>query len=366
MILKKNAGQSPKRFLIINPFGIGDILFTTPLIKALKEEYPDCFIGYWCNRRVRPLLEANPRVNQLFDLSRGDLKKIYRDSFFNGLRQVLKLGREIKKGNFNICFDFSLDYRYSLFAKIIGIPRRIGFNYKNRGRFLTDKIDITGYHDKHAVEHYLDLLRFLKLEAKDKSLELCVPEPARVEARNILGSRGIQANDLLVGIAPGAGGSWGKDAAYKHWPALKFAQVADKLANEFKAKIIILGDETEKPISETIINAMLHKPVDLTGKIKLELLPAVMQNLNLLISNDGGPMHIASALGIKSVSIFGPVSELVYGPYPDTRNHPVLKWDMECRPCYKNFRLPVCGKDRECLRAVNVEDVFTAAKALLS
>ena len=341
-------------------------MFTTPLLRALKEGNPDCFIGYWCNRRVRPLLQANPRINQFFDLARGDLKKIYQGSFFKGLRETLKLGREIKKGNFNICFDFSLDYRYSFLAKIIGIPRRIGFNYKNRGRFLTDKVAIAGYNDKHAVEYYLDLLRFLKLEVQDKSLELCLPAGAEVEARDILASRGIQVNDKLVGIAPGAGGSWGKDAAYKHWPALKFAQVADKLANEFKAKIIILGDETEQPISETIIKAMLHKPVDLTGRVKLELLPAVIKNLDLLISNDGGPMHIASALGVKSVSVFGPVSELVYGPYPEHRNHLVLKWDLECRPCYRNFRLPLCRKDKECLRAVKVEDVFTAAKALLN
>jgi len=366
MISKKSAGQRSKRILIINPFGIGDILFTTPLIRALKEGYPDCFIGYWCNRRVRPLLETNPGINRIFDLNRGDLKKIWRESFFKGLGEALKLGLEIKKSNFDICFDFSLDYRYSLVAKIAGIRRRIGFNYRGRGRFLTDKIDITGYHDKHAVEYYLDLLRFLGLAAKDRFLELPVGQAAEIKARDVLSSRGITADDLLIGIAPGAGGSWGKDAAYKHWPALKFAQVADKLVQEFKAKIIILGDETEQPISEVIVNAMAHKPIDLTGKIKLELLPAIIKNLDLLISNDGGPMHIASALGVKSVSVFGPVSELVYGPYPDVRNHPVLKWDMECRPCYKNFRLPVCAKDRECLKAVKVEDVFTAAKALLN
>ena len=357
--------EEPKRILIINPFGIGDVLFTTPVIRALKEEYPDCFIGYWCNRRVRPLLESNSRINKLYDLNRGDLKKIYHESFFKGLGETLKLGLEVKKGNFNICFDFSLDYRYSLFAKIIGIRKRIGFNYKNRGRFLTEKLDLTSYSDKHVVEYYLDLLRFLDIKPKDKSLELTVSASTELKAQNMLAARGIEKGDLVVGIAAGAGGSWGKDASYKHWPALKFAQAADKLANEFKAKIVILGDETEQPISEVIINAMVHKPLNLTGRVKLELLPAVIKSLNILISNDGGPMHMASALGVKSVSVFGPVSELVYGPYPDKRMHPVLKWDMGCRPCYKNFRLPVCDKDRECLKSVSVDDVFSAASALL-
>jgi len=92
----------------------------------------------------------------------------------------------------------------------------------------------------------------------------------------------------------------------------------------------------------------------------------LIKNCNLLITNDGGPMHMAVALGVKTVSIFGPVSEVVYGPFPLTRNHVVLKWDMACRPCYKNFRLPVCDKDRECLKSVSSDEVFAAANALLS
>ena len=356
---------STEKILIINPFGIGDVLFTTPVIRALKEGYPGSLTGYWCNQRVSPLLESNPKINKVFALSRGDLKRIYRKSFLSGLWNTLKLGWRIKKESFNICFDFSLDYRYSLFAKIIGIRRRIGFNYKNRGMFLTDKIDLISYSDKHVVEYYLGLLRFLNIEAKDKSLELVSSGSAELKARNMLAARGIEKGDLIVGIAPGAGGSWGKDASYKHWPALKFAQVADQLINELKAKVIILGDTSEQPIADVITSAMAHKPVDLTGRTKLEVLPAVINSLNLLISNDGGPMHMAVALGIKTVSVFGPVSELAYGPYPEARNHAVLKWDMKCRPCYKNFRLPVCDKDKECLKSVGPEEVFKASKALL-
>lgn len=366
MTLLKNAGQGPKNFLIINPFGIGDILFTTPVIREIKENYPDSFIGYWCNERVRPLLEANPRIKQIFGLTRGDLKKIYKKSFFSGLGNTLRLGWQMKRANFDICFDFSLDHRYSLFAKLIGIPRRIGFNYKGRGRFLTDKVDISGYSGKHVVEYYLGLLRFLGIEAKERALELAITPAAREKARNLLAARGIEDDDLVVGLAPGAGGSWGKDASYKHWPALKFAQAADKIIGELKAKVVILGDESEQPIADVVINAMRNKPLDLTGKIKLETLPAVIKNLNLLISNDGGPMHMAVALGIKTVSIFGPVSETVYGPYPEHRNHAVLKWDLPCRPCYKNFRLFPCAKDKECLRSVGVEEVFAQARALLS
>jgi len=368
MILRKNAGPVPEnaKFLIINPFGIGDVLFTTPVIKAIKKQYPAGFIGYWSNARVRPILASNPQIGKIFALSRGDLKKIYQESFLKGAWAALKLAWEIKKRHFDICLDFSLDHRYSLFAKIIGIPRRVGFNYKGRGRFLTSRIDIDGYHDRHAAEYYLELLKFLGIQVDDKDLYLAVSLESEIKAKDILASAGIVEDDLVIGIAPGAGGSWGKDASYKHWPALKFAQVADRLIFELKAKVVILGDESERRIAEVILHAMRNKPIDLTGKASLEILPGLIKNCDLLITNDGGPMHMAVALGVKTVSIFGPVSEVAYGPFPSSRNHVVLKWNMPCRPCYKNFRLPVCDKERECLKSVSADEVFAASSALLS
>ena len=368
MILRRNAGKinrSDPKILIINPFGIGDVLFTTPIIKAIKGRYPDSFIGYWSNLRVKPILESNPQINKVFPLSRGDLKKIYHESFFKGIWSAIKLTWEIKNKRFDICLDFSLDHRYSLFAKIMGIRKRIGFNYKGRGRFLTSRIKINGYHDKHVVEYYLELLKFLNIPVNDKKLFLAVPPGSELRARNVLSGCGIEANDLLIGVVPGAGGSWGKNAASKHWSVFKFAEAANKLIDEFKAKVIILGDESERKIVETMVHLMRNKPIDLAGKTGLEILPGIIKNCNLLITNDGGPMHMAVALGVKTVSVFGPVDEKVYGPYPDNANHVVLKWDMNCRPCYKNFRLPVCDKDRECLKQISADAVFKAAAGLI-
>jgi ADP-heptose:LPS heptosyltransferase len=105
--------------------------------------------------------------------------------------------------------------------------------------------------------------------------------------------------------------------------------------------------------------------VDLTGKLDLVELAAVMRGLKLLVCNDGGPLHMAVALGVNTVSVFGPVDEKVYGPYPEDKKHAVIKKDMLCRPCYKNFRFPGCSNDRRCLKGITVEEVYDRIKEIL-
>lgn len=356
-----------KRFLIINPFGIGDVLFTTPVIKAIKDSYTDSTIGYWCNERVRDILKNNSRIDKIFALSRGDLKKIYQKSKWGGICQFLSLVYKIKKANFDISLDVSLDHRYSLICKLSGIKKRVGFNFKKRGRFLTDKIDIAGYQDRHVVEYYLDLLRLLNINAQDKKLELFVTEQNKKQAVALLDSKGIDKSSLLIGIAPGAGASWGSDAVFKHWPVIRFAQLADKLIENLGARVLILGDEQEKQISEIIVSTMKHKAVDLTGKTNLEELSAIINNLDLLIANDGGPLHIAVALNKKTISFFGPVDLRVYGPYPpDESRHIVLNKTLNCAPCYAGFRLNPCLRNKECLEKIEVKDALDAVNTLLN
>lgn len=354
-----------KKILIINPFGIGDCLFTTPVIRAIKENYPDAFVGYWCNIRVEDLLKNNPRIDKIFALSRGDLKKIYKRSIIEGISRFLILLRGLRKERFEICLDFSSEHRYSLVAKLLGIKKRIGFNYKNRGKFLTDKVDVDGYSFKHIVEYYADLLGPLGIKAKDLSLELGVSQINKDKARSYLNRFKIKPGELLIGIAPGAGASWGKDASLKHLAPIKYAQLAERLAQELNARILLLGDESERPIADIIINAIEHKPIDLVGKISLGELVGLISNLNILVTNDGGPLHIAVALGIKTVSVFGPVDDLVYGPYPPSEKHIVVKHKISCQPCYRDFKMPVCDKERACINMIDVDDIFQSIRRLI-
>ncbi|MBN1912953.1 MAG: glycosyltransferase family 9 protein [Candidatus Omnitrophica bacterium] len=356
-----------KKFIFINPFGIGDVLFTTPLVRAVKKRYPDSFICYWCNERVSPVLEANRNIDKIYALSRGDLKKIFKRSFFEGTNKGLSLFFALKKGHFDISLDFSLDHRYSLISKFLGIRERLGYDYKGRGRFLTKKIEISGYNHKHIVDYYLDLLGLLGIEGDDKKLDLSLKEGERDKAREYLKNSGIDFKKPLVGIAPGAGESWGKDAGMKRWPVDKFRRLAKEIAGTLDSEVIILGSTSERDLAGEIIRDMPGKSLDLTGKTTLTELIAVIDSLDLLITNDGGPLHIGVALGKKTVSFFGPVDPLVYGPYPpDEESHAVMRSSLDCSPCYRNFRLVKCDRDKECLEKIKVEEALRAANKLLS
>lgn len=340
-------------------------MFTTPLIRAVKESNPGSLIGYWCNTRVKDIFENDPKINRLFALSRGDLKKIWQSSKINAVSSFLKLLRGIKKEHFDVSIDFSLDHRYGLITKLLGIKKRIGFNYKNRGRFLTDKINIDGYQGKHVVEYYLSLLNLLEIKPKSNNLEIYISENHKAKAKNILSRYGLKESKQIIGIAPGAGASWGKDAQFKHWPAVKYAQLADKIIENYKIPLIILGDSSEQAISDIITTTMKHKAVDLTGKTNLNELCAIINGLSLLITNDGGPLHIACATQTKSISIFGPVDNLVYGPYPNQGKHIVIKNPLKCSPCYQNFKMLPCENNKECINDISTEEVYEAVKKLL-
>ena len=355
-----------KKFLLINPFGIGDVLFTTPVIRAIKDAIPDSFIGYWCNERVAALLKDNPAIDKTFALNRGDIKRIAHKSWLKEAGLWLGLLSGIKKEKFDVSFDFSLDHRYGLISKCAGIKKRIGYNYKNRGRFLTDRVNIDGYGLKHIIEYYSDLLRFIGIAVKVKDMSLPLDENTRVKAKNILRQYGAGEKDKVIGVVPGGGASWGKDASFKHWPDANFAWLINRIKEGLNAAVVLLGDAQEKGIAGRIEGAVKHKIINLAGKTTLEELSAVIGNLDILVTNDGGPLHIAAASGVKTVSLFGPVDDLVYGPYPRSDKHIVFRRHFSCQPCYINFRFSGCLNNHKCLEDITVDEVFDAVKKLLT
>jgi len=350
--------------LIINPFGIGDVLFSTALVESLGRQVEGCHIGFLCNRRTEDLLKNNPLIDWVFVFEKDEYRDLWNKSKTECIKKFISFLKDIKAKRFDTVIDLSLSRQFGFITWLIGIPRRIGLNYKNRGIFLTDKIDIAGYNEKHIVEYYLSLLGLIELKPTANYLMLYISDDDRKWAKDFLAANGIQEGDLVVGVVPGGGASWGKDAVVKHWKKEKFAEVADHLAEKHNAKILILGSEAEKDICETVKKNMKTPAIDACGSTTLLQFAALSGMCNLVIANDGGPLHIAVAMGARTVGIFGPVDENVYGQYPSSEKHKVVTGKAECRPCYKNFKLRKCDI-KKCLDTVTAEEVFDAAAEAL-
>lgn len=356
------------KILIINPFGIGDVIFSTPLVQTIRESFPDSFIGYVCNKRAHEVLRLNPNLDIVYVYEKDEYREAWRRSKLRCLVMLSGLLRNIRRERFDVLIDLSLGYQYGLVSKIIGIRKRFGFNYRNRGKFLTKKIGIEGFHDKHVIEYYNEMLNLLGIgPAKcQRAPKVYCTGQDMAWARDFLKSNGVNDSDLIVGVIPGCGASWGADAVSRRWDREKFADVCDSVIDRYGAKVVLLGDRKETDICTDMGRLMKHKPVMACGKTTLSNLLGIISRCNLIITNDGGPLHIAVGLGVRTVSIFGPVDEKVYGPYPAGSDHVVVsKAGRACRPCYRKFKLNMC-EERSCLKDIGVEEVLKAVDRLLS
>ena len=356
-----------KKILIINPFGIGDVIFSTPLIEILKKSFPGCFIGYICNRRVSELIASNPFLDKIFVYEKDEYRDIWNHSKIKGIRKILDFLKEIKHEKFDLSIDLSLSYKHSLFMKLIGIKERVGLNYKNRGRFLTRKVDIDGFDNKHVAEYYLDVLRLLEIDLSQYKIASRIYASAKSSAfgDKFLAENKISESDLLIGIAPGCGESWGHDAYRRRWDQKNFADLANALIDKWKAKIVLLGNLKEADICKDVLSLAKSRLINYCGKTSIEDLIGILGKCRLLITNEGGLLHMAAGLGVKTVSLFGPVDERSYGPcFAEGVHIVVSRKDLPCRPCYKKFKYNDCDK-KLCLEMITVDEVLRAAEEVL-
>ena len=357
---------APDRLLIINPFGIGDVLFSTPLIAAVRAAYPHAEIAYLCNRRTHEVLRHNPHLNTIVVFEKDEYRALWRASKRRWLGAAVGLLRRVARERFDMAIDLSLSDRYSAVLACLGVPTRIGFNYRGRGRFLTHRVDISGYEDKHVVEYYRDLLRSLQIPMGAGRLQLFTTTAGRQAADARLAQAGIGPEHLTVGLVPGGGTSWGVDSAFRRWRLDRFADVGNALVERHGARVFLFGEPSDRQMCREVADRMQQGVIDLSGTTDLSQFMHLVARCHLLICNDGGPLHIAVSLGVPTVSVFGPVSPRVYGPYPSGSRHRVVTKPLACRPCYHHFKLPPCPYERACLETLETEPVLAAVSALMA
>ncbi len=354
-----------KKILVVNPFGIGDVIFTMVMVEAIRKARPDARICFLCNERTETLVRMNSSIDKTFVFHRDLYRKLWKRNPVLMFQELKGLLGVLRKERFDTLLDLSLGREYSFYAMLIGIKKRVGFDFKGRGIFLTQKKKIKGYTGEPAADTQLRLLDFLGIpyEKNKLSISLMVTGEAISDAEAYLGRSGFSDKDRVIAVAPGGGKSWGDKAIFKQWDPERFARAVNLFAERDGCKVVVLGDKSEEELLKRTA-AMIEPASLVVSGEPFDRVCALLLRSEFLLCNDGGLLHLGNALGVKTVSIFGPVDEKVYGPYGDGTPHIVLSEPVPCRPCYQYFYFPPCPYERRCLCELGAEKVVAALEKI--
>lgn len=335
----------PKRILIVEVNWIGDVLFSTPFIRAVREANPDAHIACLLHPRCVQVLRSNPRVNEII---------IYDEEVeHKALLGKAKLILELRKKRFDTAFLLHRSYTKALIVYLAGIRERIGYPTKKRRPILTRVIEDPD-EEIHKVEYFLKIARDCGMPVKDPSYEYFVDDADRRASGELLARSGIKAADKVVTLCPG--GNWDP----KRWPREKFASLGDEIARRWGARIVLAAAKRDMKLAEEIAKMMHCNPAAVAGKTTLNELGALLERSELVIANDTGSMHMAVAMKAKTIALFGPTSPKLTGPY-GKGSYRVISRNETCEvPCYD-----LSCKDNRCMSAIKVEDVLRVAGELL-
>jgi len=282
----------------------------------------------------------------------------------SGLRSVVRQVREWRRGNFDLAILLPNSLETALVASLARVPLRIGYATDGRQRLLTHPLDLPDWRSsQHEVFYYLNIIArlewlvnreqtFLNTQP-DASLE--VTEPRKVAALDFLHGQGITGRRPVIAICPGS-----INSRAKRWPAERYAALADRFIDEFDADVLLIGSAAEEGVSLEVSGRMHNKPVMLTGKTELSQLVAVLSLVDLLVTNDTGPAHIAAGLGRPTLVIFGPTNPLTTRPFSPVAE--IVRSAPDCAPCM----LRDCPIDHRCMIAIEPDHVFERARVMLA
>ncbi len=333
-----------KKILVVNVNWLGDVIFSSPVFKALKTAYPQSQISCLTVPRVREILESIPGIDEIIVY---DEQGVHRNPLAK-----LRLIHELSQKHFDAAFLLHRSLTRALFVFLAGIPQRIGYDAKGRGRFLTRAIKTPDERTTHRLDYYLNVVESSGVTVADRASSLTVSIASETENRDLLKRHDVGDRDFLVVVHPG--GNWD----LKRWPVHHFTRLIDELMKDGKVKVVISGSDQDVVLTEAIISGLRRKPIILAGKVDLKQLMALMKRADCVVSADSGPLHIASSVGTNVIGIFGPTRPEITGPRGSGRAV-ILQHDVGCnrRPCY-NLECP----DNICMQAVSVKEVLDAIR----
>ncbi len=323
-----------QKILFITLSNLGDIILTTPVLVKLHEEFPQASIDVVTGSAGEEIFISHPAVKEVIADKRSR-------SLAARVRQVLELRRRE--------YDLAVDLKNSL------IPYLVGAKFYSR---LTFRQDPSRHkRDEHLVKLAgLKVGSFLSRSSYLSGAQFFIPvlphDKNYIEALMNAKDQGKKAVIINAGAK----------SPLKRWDADKYARLADRLIRELGCRIFLTGTADDLETVKAVTYAMKESAADLCGKTSVGALAELMKRCDLVVTNDSAPLHVASAVNAPTIAIFGPFNEKKYGPLAD--KSVTIKPEIPCRPCDR----PRCRKKftKGCISFVKVEEVFQAAKKMLS
>ncbi|MDU2063339.1 MAG: lipopolysaccharide heptosyltransferase II [Sporomusaceae bacterium] len=320
MISMPNQAQ---RILVINLAFIGDVLLSSPLITVLHEAYPAAQIDCMVIPLTEPIASRHPYVTETLVYDKRGKHKAW--------RELMKLIQTVKSRHYDLAISTNFAARGAMLAWAARIPQRIGYDAQHAGVFLTQTVSAQRPLVRHETENYLDLLQPLGISAPKAPLDTALKLAVRPEDRASLAEKypdlfSATSKRVKPIIALCPVGSY----ARKSWDEAGYLSVIADLAKDHE--VLLLGGHKEAPALAALVAASDHKALALAGTLSLGELAALLEQCQLLITVDTGPLHLAQAVGTPVLALFGPTDPAIWGPRgPRDR---VFYRHEDCSPCW--------------------------------
>ena len=325
-----------KKILCIKPRGIGDIILSTIVLENIKTALPNTEIHYLTEDFARRTVENNPYVDKVLTFNKNDF--------------VLKVIKKVRLEKYDLIIDFWSNPKTAQITFFSFAKYRVG--YKKRGRkYAYNIISDSGDSHTHAADTHLLLLNEIQIPIVSRKIHFYLKDNETEFARNFI--KGYFYGDLILGIIP-AGGWRSKRCEPEKW-----IELCNAIQKKINTRFLILwgpGDEHDAHEIKNNLNenAVLIPDTDV-GK-----LAALINECNLVLANDSGPMHIAAALGVPVIGIFGPTNPVNHKPYSEKSDY-IMKEDLHCIKC----NLLDCPFNHECMKELNPDNFISKIKILL-
>lgn len=339
--------MSNRRIAIFDVNWLGDVIFSTAVIRNVRLAYPGAFIACIIPPRCKDILADNPDLDEIILYEEGGRHR--------GLPGFIRFAFELSAGKFDTVFLLHRSMSRALVCRLAGIRQRIGYDTKGRGWLLTSKARPPDISRVHRVDYYLGVIALAGIPAVERTTRIFVNAEDERAADSFLAGIGWKPGDPVVGMHPA--GNWGP----KRWPKEYFRALAAEIIRTRRAKVVFTGGKEDKALIDELVSVSGPGAFSACGTLSIKQFAALTKRLSVFVTADSGPLHIANAAGAPRIlGLFGPTKPELTGPVPADRVI-VLRKDAGCRlPCYA-----VNCPDNRCMKAISVEDVLAAIDKFL-